>query len=63
MERVSHTFDPSTGGRQISEFVANLFYRVSSRTARGTQKNPDSKERKRKRRRKKRKEYDKWNFL
>jgi hypothetical protein len=27
-------------GRQISEFEASLVYRVSSRTARGTWKNP-----------------------
>jgi hypothetical protein len=30
-------------GRQISEFEASLVYRVSSRTARDTQKNPVSK--------------------
>jgi hypothetical protein len=30
-------------GRQISEFEASLVYRVSSRIARGTQKNPVSK--------------------
>jgi hypothetical protein len=30
-------------GRQISEFEANLVYRVSSRTARATQRNPVSK--------------------
>jgi hypothetical protein len=30
-------------GRQISEFEASLFYRVSSRTARATQRNPVSK--------------------
>jgi hypothetical protein len=29
-------------GRWISEFEASLFYRVSSRTARDTQKNPVS---------------------
>jgi hypothetical protein len=27
-------------GRRISEFEASLFYRVSSRTARATQRNP-----------------------
>jgi hypothetical protein len=27
-------------GRQISEFQANLVYKVSSRTARATQRNP-----------------------
>jgi hypothetical protein len=30
-------------GRQISEFEANLVYRVSSRTARAIQRNPVSK--------------------
>jgi hypothetical protein len=30
-------------GRQISEFKASLVYRVSSRTARATQRNPVSK--------------------
>jgi hypothetical protein len=30
-------------GRQISEFEASLVYRVSSRTARPTQRNPLSK--------------------
>jgi hypothetical protein len=30
-------------GRQISEFEASLVYRVSSRTARATQRNPVSK--------------------
>ena len=38
--------NPSTlggGGRGISEFEASLVYRVSSRTARATQRNPGSK--------------------
>jgi hypothetical protein len=30
-------------GRQISEFEASLVYKVSSRTARATQRNPVSK--------------------
>jgi hypothetical protein len=30
-------------GRQISEFEASLVYRMSSRTARATQRNPVSK--------------------
>jgi hypothetical protein len=38
-------------GRQISEFEASLVYRVSSRTARATQKNPISKDRERERER------------
>jgi hypothetical protein len=43
---VAHAFNPSTweaeagGGRRISEFEASLVYRVSSRTARATQRNP-----------------------
>jgi hypothetical protein len=39
-------------GRQISEFEASLVYRVSSRTARATQRNPVLKNRKKERRRK-----------
>jgi hypothetical protein len=37
-------------GRQISEFEASLVYRVSSRTARATQRNPVSKNQKTKNR-------------
>jgi hypothetical protein len=41
---VAHAFNLSTQkaerGRQISEFEASLVYRVSSRTARATQRNP-----------------------
>jgi hypothetical protein len=44
---VTHAFNPSTQeadrGRRISEFEASLVYRVSSRTARATQRNPVSK--------------------
>jgi hypothetical protein len=41
------------GGRggQISEFEASLVYRVSSRTARATQRNPISKNQKKERKR------------
>jgi hypothetical protein len=35
-------------GRQISEFEASLVYRVSSRIARATQRNPVLKKKKRK---------------
>jgi hypothetical protein len=35
-------------GRQISEFKASLVYRVSSRTAKATQRNPVSKNQKKK---------------
>jgi hypothetical protein len=42
-------------GRQISEFEASLVYRVSSRTARATQRNPVSKNQKKKKKRKKKK--------
>ena len=49
---VVHTFNPSTweaeAGRWISEFKASLVYRVSSRTARAIQRNPDSKNQKQK---------------
>ena len=43
---VAHACNPSTlggRGRRISEFEASLVYRVSSRTARATQRNPVSK--------------------
>jgi hypothetical protein len=44
---VVQDFNPSTWsggrGRQISEFEASLVYRVSSRSARATQRNPVSK--------------------
>jgi hypothetical protein len=52
---VVHAFNPSTwetetGGRdrQISEFKVSLVYKVSSRTARGIQRNPVSKKKKKK---------------
>jgi hypothetical protein len=40
-------------GRQISEFEASLVYRVSSRTAKATQRNLSRKKKKRKKERKK----------
>jgi hypothetical protein len=44
---VAHAFNPSTWeadrGRRMSEFKASLVYKVSSRTARATQRNPVSK--------------------
>jgi hypothetical protein len=48
---VEHAFNPSTPeaggrGRRISEFKASLVYKVSSRTARATQRNPVSKKKK-----------------
>jgi hypothetical protein len=42
-------------GRSISEFEASLFYRVSSRTARDTQRKPVSKNSKKKKRKRKEK--------
>jgi hypothetical protein len=42
-------------GRQISEFKASLVYRVSSRTARATQRNPVSKNKNKNRKKKKEK--------
>jgi hypothetical protein len=41
--------------RQISEFKASLVYRVSSRTAKATQRNPVSERKKKKERKKERK--------
>jgi hypothetical protein len=46
-------------GRQISEFEASLVCRVSSMTARATQRNPVSKKKKKKKKRKKEKEKEK----
>jgi hypothetical protein len=43
-------------GRGISEFQAILVYRVSSKTARATQRNPDSKKKKKKKKKRKKKE-------
>jgi hypothetical protein len=40
-------------GRQISEFEASLVYKMSSRTARATQRNPFSKNQKKKKEKKK----------
>jgi hypothetical protein len=40
-------------GRRISEFEASLVYKVSSRTARATQRNPVSKNQKKKKKKKK----------
>jgi hypothetical protein len=55
---VAHAFNPSTweaeaGG--FSEFEASLVYRVSSRTARATQRNPVSKNKQKKKKKKKKK--------
>jgi hypothetical protein len=44
------------GGRRISEFEANLVYRVSSRIAKATQKNPVSNKQTNKTKQKKEKE-------
>jgi hypothetical protein len=44
-------------GRRISEFEASLVYKVSSRTARATQRNPVSKKNKKTKKQKK-KEID-----
>jgi hypothetical protein len=47
--------------RGISEFEANLVYRVSSRTARATQRNPVSRKRKKKREKRKKIQNKPWN--
>jgi hypothetical protein len=46
-------------GRQTSEFEASLVYRVSSRTARATQRNPVSKKKKNKKQKTKNKKKTK----
>jgi hypothetical protein len=48
---VAHSFNPSTGEAEAEgslEFEASLFYRVSSRTASATQRNPVLKNQKKK---------------
>jgi hypothetical protein len=50
-------------GRWISEFEASLVYRVSSRTARATQRNPVSKNQKKKKERKKQNKTKKGRLL
>jgi hypothetical protein len=46
-------------GRQISEFKASLVYRMSSRTARATQRNPVSKKKNKNKKKKKQKQKQK----
>jgi hypothetical protein len=46
-------------GRQISEFEASLVYRVSSRTARATERNPVSKNKKKKKKKNRKKQKNK----
>jgi hypothetical protein len=48
---VAHTLGGR--GRQISEFKASLVYKMSSRTARATQRNPVSKKTKKKKKKEK----------
>jgi hypothetical protein len=54
---VVHTFNPSTWEAEAGgfEFEASLVYRVSSRTAKATQRNPVSKNQKKKKKKKERK--------
>jgi hypothetical protein len=46
-------------GRWISEFEASLVYKVSSRTARATQRNPVSKNKNQKKKKKKKRKKEK----
>jgi hypothetical protein len=39
---VMHTFNPGAWEAEVGEFKASLVYRMSSRIARGTQRNPVS---------------------
>jgi hypothetical protein len=50
-------------GRRISEFEASLVYRVSSRAAKATQRNPVSKNPKKKKKKKKKKKRKKFHLL
>jgi hypothetical protein len=50
-------------GRRISEFEASLVYRVSSRTARATQRNPVSKKTKNQKKKKKEEEEEEKRIL
>jgi hypothetical protein len=47
-------------GRWISEFETSLVYRVSSRTARATQRNPVLKKTKRRKKKEREKDYFGW---
>ena len=53
MRSHSGPMDLGGRGRRISEFEASLVYKVSSRTARATQRNPVSKNKKAKNKNKK----------
>jgi hypothetical protein len=55
-------YSQHSGGRgsRISEFEASLVYKVSSRTARATQRKPVSKTKKKKKKKEKRKEKKKY---
>jgi hypothetical protein len=50
---VAQAFNPRGRGRRISEFEVSLVYKVGSRTARATKRNPVSKNQKKKEKRKK----------
>jgi hypothetical protein len=57
---VAHSFNPSIWEAEasgFSEFKANPVYRVSSRTARATQRNPVSKKKKKKKKKLQHKNY------
>jgi hypothetical protein len=56
---VAHAFNPSTQEAEAGRQMASLVYRVSSRTARATQRNPVSKKKKNKQTKKqKKKKHD-----
>jgi hypothetical protein len=46
---VAHAFNLHSGRQRQAEFEASLVYRVSSRTARATKRNPVSKKKKKER--------------
>ena len=62
MRSHSGPMDLGGRGRRISEFEASLVYKVSSRTARATQRNPVSKNKKAKKQKQKNPKQTKKNF-
>jgi hypothetical protein len=57
---VAHAFNPSTREAEAGEFLSlrpSLVYKVNSRTARATQRNPVSEKKKRKKERKGKESY------
>ena len=50
---MAHTFNPRTWEAEVGEFQGSLVYKVCSRTARATERNPVSKKTKKERKKEK----------